>query len=64
MMIYSAHGLRELIVCLGLSTKCRRRSEQGFELFAIFSDYVHEVTGRTLQLDGLFLHREAVEVKA
>jgi len=31
----------------------------GFELFAIFPGYVHEVTGRTLQVDGLFLRRKA-----
>jgi len=30
-----------------------------FELFAIFPGYVHEVTGRTLQVDGLFLRRGA-----
>ena len=29
----------------------------GFELFAIFPGHVHEVTGRTLQVDGLFLRR-------
>jgi FkbM family methyltransferase len=29
----------------------------GFELFAVFSGYVHEQTGQTLQLDGFFLRR-------
>jgi len=28
-----------------------------FEFFAIFPGYVHEITGRTLQVDGLFLRR-------
>jgi hypothetical protein len=36
----------------------------GFELFAIFPGYVHEVTGRTLQVDGLFLRRDAIERSA
>ena len=31
----------------------------GFELFAIFPGYVHEITGRTLQVDGLFLRPRA-----
>jgi FkbM family methyltransferase len=30
----------------------------GFVLYAIFPGYVHEQTGRTLQLDGFFLRRE------
>jgi FkbM family methyltransferase len=30
-----------------------------FELFAIFPGHVHEITGRTLQVDGLFLRRGA-----
>jgi FkbM family methyltransferase len=30
----------------------------GFVLFAIFPGYVHEQTGRTLQLDGFFLRSE------
>jgi FkbM family methyltransferase len=36
----------------------------GFDLFAIFPGYVHEVTGRTLQVDGFFLRREALTRKA
>jgi hypothetical protein len=31
----------------------------GLELFAIFRGYVQEITGRTLQVDGLFLRRKA-----
>lgn len=30
-----------------------------FEFFAIFPGYVHEITGRTLQVDGLFVRRGA-----
>jgi len=30
-----------------------------FTLFAIFPGYIHDVTGRTLQVDGLFLRRGA-----
>jgi FkbM family methyltransferase len=33
----------------------------GFVLFAIFPGYVHETTGRTLQLDGFFLRRELAQ---
>lgn len=33
----------------------------GFVLFAIFPGYVHEKTGRTLQLDGFFLRRELAQ---
>jgi FkbM family methyltransferase len=34
----------------------REKIEQlGFVLFAVFPGYVHELTGQTLQLDGLFL---------
>lgn len=36
-----------------------RIESMGFELFAVFPGYVHEVTGRTLQLDGLFVRRDA-----
>lgn len=37
-----------------------RIESMGFELFAIFPGYVHEVTGRTLQVDGFFVRRDAV----
>ena len=30
----------------------------GFVLFAVFPGYVHEQTGRTLQIDGFFIRRE------
>jgi len=35
-----------------------RIEAKGFELFAIFPGHVHAVTGRTLQVDGLFLRRK------
>jgi FkbM family methyltransferase len=31
----------------------------GYELFALFPGYVHEVTGQTLQVDGLFVRKGA-----
>lgn len=31
----------------------------GFELFALFPGYVHAITGRTLQVDGLFVRRSS-----
>ena len=36
-----------------------RIESMDFELFAIFPGHVHEFTGRTLQVDGLFLRRGA-----
>ncbi len=32
----------------------------GYELFAVFPGYVHERSGRTLQLDGFFVRRDAI----
>lgn len=37
-----------------------RIESMGFELFAIFPGYVHEVTGRTLQVDGFFVRRDGL----
>ena len=45
-----------------LFDEMRERIEAlGFVLFAIFPGYVHEETGRTLQLDGFFLRRELAQ---
>ena len=33
----------------------------GFVLFAVFPGYVHDHTGRTLQLDGFFVGRDAAK---
>jgi FkbM family methyltransferase len=45
-----------------LFDEMRERIEAlGFVLFAIFPGYVDEKTGRTLQLDGFFLHRELAQ---
>jgi FkbM family methyltransferase len=45
-----------------LFDEMRERIEAlGFVLFAIFPGYVHEKTGRTLQLDGFFLRRELAQ---
>ena len=42
-----------------LFDEMRSRFEQmGFVLFAVFPGYVHEQTGRTLQIDGFFVRRE------
>jgi FkbM family methyltransferase len=42
-----------------LFDEMRARIEaQGFELAALLPGYVHAVTGRTLQVDGVFLRRE------
>lgn len=45
-----------------LFDEMRQRIEaMGFVLFAVFPGYVHERTGRTLQLDGVFLRRELAQ---
>jgi FkbM family methyltransferase len=36
-----------------------RLEAMGFELFALFPGYVHEQTGRTIQLDGVFVRAKS-----
>ena len=38
-----------------------RIEEKGFVLYAILPGYVHPVTSRTLQIDGIFLRRELAD---
>jgi len=54
--------IEEVLAGQRLFDEMRARIEAlGFVLFAIFPGYVHETTGRTLQLDGFFLRRELTQ---
>ncbi len=74
-VLTGAHGILQSVVAIQcelsliplyagqpLFDEMRSKIEaMGFELFAIFPGYVHEQTGRTLQIDGFFVRSDFLE---